>query len=527
MNANTLVAYLLESGGYSKSCTLIDLPPEQADFLVSWGKEHVPDDVLHQPPDDDTLGRETEMHVTVLYGIDSPTVPDRLREIAASTKPFKVMLGKVSLFRNDDYDVVKVEVESEELRTLRARIEADIPNKQTFPDYNPHATVAYVKKGTCDHLEGSQPFASEGAPSAEFVAPFLKFAGKGEEDRVKETLPFTVPVRKKKKVQENEGDLLSDKDDLDDTHMPIYWVVKLEREGFPTLYSSEFGSLKNAPVRLSRREADKLAEYQSKSFPGVFKISVEQADDQTQMYWQGKLWPQEFQSTPTDQGPGGAAFMDEPVNESIRQYRVAFQALEPFPHTVHKVTADVCFEGCRVYIHGVPRLKARVVEVATGRVLRSDYGRFPLHESQPFDGLPFPMQASELNQFKREWRRQYGVRRVVADSVEADPAGVDDIDPKDELSGAGESYYAVSYLAWPLAGAQKGGWSKRAKHRPQPVPVYALAKQVEFKGKSVYVDGVRRLRLNLKEYPSGRVLRMDYPNLPFVAPELNPVADTA
>jgi len=54
------------------------------------------------------------------------------------------------MFPNDESnagDVVKVDVESEDLRRLNQKIANALPNTETHPGYKPHATIAYVKAG--------------------------------------------------------------------------------------------------------------------------------------------------------------------------------------------------------------------------------------------------------------------------------------------------------------------------------------------------------------------------------------------
>lgn len=181
--------------GYKYACALIELPPEHADFLLGWGKANIPDDVLYVPPGDDTMGRELEAHVTVKYGITLNEVPHELHQIMEQTPAFPVYLGAVSLFQQADYDVVKLAVESPWLRQLNARITKTLPCEgDKHPTYNPHTTLAYVKKGSCDHLVGQDPFTAEGSPGAEFTAYGMLYKGASElEDdplRVKDHLLF-------------------------------------------------------------------------------------------------------------------------------------------------------------------------------------------------------------------------------------------------------------------------------------------------------------------------------------------------
>ena len=62
-------------------------------------------------------------------------------------------LGKVSLFENTEYDVLKFEVESEDLQELN-KICKTLPYTSDYPDYHPHCTISYIKKGTCKDLVG-------------------------------------------------------------------------------------------------------------------------------------------------------------------------------------------------------------------------------------------------------------------------------------------------------------------------------------------------------------------------------------
>ena len=106
----------------------------------------IPDSELYVDPKDDSYGRETEPHVTVRYGLatDNPVDIKALSELP----PITAKLGKVSIFETDNYDVVKAEVVSDSIRLANKKVGelVDLPG-ETFKDYQPHATIAYVKKG--------------------------------------------------------------------------------------------------------------------------------------------------------------------------------------------------------------------------------------------------------------------------------------------------------------------------------------------------------------------------------------------
>ncbi|MBA4187581.1 MAG: hypothetical protein C0467_06135 [Planctomycetaceae bacterium] len=90
-------------------------------------------------------GCETEPHVTVLYGLHSDD-PDDVLPILRLAKPIALRLGHVSVFPGPERDVLKVDVVSEDLRRLNAAL-AGLPHTNDFPEYQPHATIAYLRPG--------------------------------------------------------------------------------------------------------------------------------------------------------------------------------------------------------------------------------------------------------------------------------------------------------------------------------------------------------------------------------------------
>jgi 2'-5' RNA ligase len=75
-----------------------------------------------------------------------------------NTRPFKVTLGDVTFFegeKDDKYDVVKIDVQSQDLIDLNQRLRSNIEHTNDYPEYQPHITVAYVKRGTAKDLTKS------------------------------------------------------------------------------------------------------------------------------------------------------------------------------------------------------------------------------------------------------------------------------------------------------------------------------------------------------------------------------------
>ena len=122
-------------------------------------------DLYHDPVDKNEYGYEEKPHITLLFGIhderiiDKGLIYNRIKDISV----MKINVNEVGVFSNDDspYDVIKFNVKpSKTLLSLRKSFEEDLPNTQTFPDYHPHMTIAYVKPGEGKKYESDldEPF---------------------------------------------------------------------------------------------------------------------------------------------------------------------------------------------------------------------------------------------------------------------------------------------------------------------------------------------------------------------------------
>jgi len=101
----------------------------------------------------DVIEIEDEPHVTVLYGIKNLEDKDNIKQTAMSGK-----LGKINKFRQEDKDVLIVEIDSEDLKAKNKEIRDNFDVNVTYSNYIPHLTLAYVKKNSNDNLIGSDYF---------------------------------------------------------------------------------------------------------------------------------------------------------------------------------------------------------------------------------------------------------------------------------------------------------------------------------------------------------------------------------
>jgi 2'-5' RNA ligase len=112
-------------------------------------QDMISEDDLYTEEGDDGYGRENEPHVTILYGLHGDIEDEDLEvEIDKIGNP-KIEFKAISTFDNEKFDVLKFDVKSADLNKLN-KVFSKFPNTNKFPDYHPHATVAYLKKGTAE-----------------------------------------------------------------------------------------------------------------------------------------------------------------------------------------------------------------------------------------------------------------------------------------------------------------------------------------------------------------------------------------
>lgn len=94
------------------------------------------------------FGKETEPHTTVLYGFhDNECKLDDIKLLLPHITDFIVEISGISAFKNQEYDVLKFDIESGLLHQLNKDLRESFPYTNSFPEYHPHMTIAYLKPG--------------------------------------------------------------------------------------------------------------------------------------------------------------------------------------------------------------------------------------------------------------------------------------------------------------------------------------------------------------------------------------------
>lgn len=101
---------------------------------------------------------EDEPHITVIYGLEGQHA-DEIESVIDGLGPFSVVLGKIKLFEeNEDFDVLVIEVDSDDICMAHLVIASEFAVMSTYPCYKPHMTIAYLKKGTGKQYVGDSKF---------------------------------------------------------------------------------------------------------------------------------------------------------------------------------------------------------------------------------------------------------------------------------------------------------------------------------------------------------------------------------
>jgi 2'-5' RNA ligase len=113
--------------------------------IVGWGFDNIDDQDVYSNIDHPHIGREDNTHCTVMYNIVD-TAPEQAMKVLAGEPSFTIELGDISIFENEMFDVIKIDVKGDGLdRLYRVAINSLCHNKAYF-DFNPHLTIAFVKK---------------------------------------------------------------------------------------------------------------------------------------------------------------------------------------------------------------------------------------------------------------------------------------------------------------------------------------------------------------------------------------------
>lgn len=98
--------------------------------------------------EENEYGKEIEPHATLLYGLHDDSIEEQeVIKLMNMIKMPIVEFKSITLFENEKYDVLKWDLDKEQLEIINKIVDNLFENTQSFPDYHPHCTIAYLKPG--------------------------------------------------------------------------------------------------------------------------------------------------------------------------------------------------------------------------------------------------------------------------------------------------------------------------------------------------------------------------------------------
>jgi len=179
--------------------------------LINEGKEHYdygcvmlytsfPDQIIKlqdtiNPTDLQDPGIEYEPHCTLLYGLHDGVTLDQVANIVNQYKFGNLKAYNPSLFENPEFDVFKYDIGYADrggafLHQCNEKLKS-LPNTQTYPDYHPHMTIAYLKPGKGKHY--MEMFKNKGANEFATSPTHIMFS---QPDGTKTKIDLNYPIGK-------------------------------------------------------------------------------------------------------------------------------------------------------------------------------------------------------------------------------------------------------------------------------------------------------------------------------------------
>jgi 2'-5' RNA ligase len=134
--------FLKESNGFNLGCVMLEVPVSNWDEIIS----SINEEDLYT--DEGKPGIQENPHVTVLYGLHEEVSLEQVKSVFEDIdESIDIRIEGIGVFENEKFDVVKFNVVAGgTLQDLHNRL-SEFPNSNEYPEYEPHITIAYIKKG--------------------------------------------------------------------------------------------------------------------------------------------------------------------------------------------------------------------------------------------------------------------------------------------------------------------------------------------------------------------------------------------
>ena len=113
-------------------------------------QKKIPSRELYTEEDNEDYGLEKQSHVTLVPCLDNDIDIDKLKSYLKPIDEYDIVLTDISKFECEKFDVLKCAVKSKALKDTNKEIVDKFETHSEYKDYNPHMTIAYMKKGMAD-----------------------------------------------------------------------------------------------------------------------------------------------------------------------------------------------------------------------------------------------------------------------------------------------------------------------------------------------------------------------------------------
>ena len=145
MKVKKYIQFVKESTSYDYGCVMVEVPVKNWNEITST----INKDDLYEV-EGENYGISENPHLTLLYGLKPNITKEQIEEVLKRVidgDKIIVEIENIDLFENENFDVVKFNIKkTEQLQRIFDAL-SELPNENTYPDYNPHMTICYTKKG--------------------------------------------------------------------------------------------------------------------------------------------------------------------------------------------------------------------------------------------------------------------------------------------------------------------------------------------------------------------------------------------
>ena len=113
-------------------------------------QKKIPSRELYTEEDNEDYGLEKQSHVTLVPCLDNDIDIDKMKSYLKPINEYDIVLTDISKFECEKFDVLKCAVKSKALKDTNKEIVDKFETHSEYKDYNPHMTIAYMKKGMAD-----------------------------------------------------------------------------------------------------------------------------------------------------------------------------------------------------------------------------------------------------------------------------------------------------------------------------------------------------------------------------------------